>query len=168
MNVKKHIDGLLAILCDLFGMAQRDPFKGYLWPTQRLGIKWSLRITYLLQLGANFFNSMMLKKRTQSWSNSKLLRCFQGRRSTSSTATTARKNWPRGAQQPIPGWWFNNPFEKYESNWTSSPNRGEHKKIFETNTKIINRVNQLLSTPVSYVFSAMSPCHKPTATTGSF
>ena len=26
------------------------------------------------------------------------------------------------------------PFEKYESNWESSPNRGENKKIFETTT----------------------------------
>ena len=27
-----------------------------------------------------------------------------------------------------------NPFEKYQSNWKPSPNRGEHKKIFETTT----------------------------------
>ena len=28
-----------------------------------------------------------------------------------------------------------NPFEKYWSKWESSPNRGEHKKIFETTTQ---------------------------------
>ena len=28
-----------------------------------------------------------------------------------------------------------NPFEKYESNWKSSPNRGEHKKYLKTPPK---------------------------------
>ena len=54
---------------------------------QHLGIRWSLRITLLLQVGANFFNSMMPKGLKVG--QTKLLCCFQGRRSTSSTATTA-------------------------------------------------------------------------------
>ena len=35
-------------------------------------------------------------------------------------------------------WWLNNPFEKYSSNWESSPNRGENKiNIFETTTPFL-------------------------------
>ena len=48
---------------------------------------------------------------------------------TSSSKRSGIKN-----KQTLTSWWFPrfNPFEKYESNWTSSPrNRGEHKKIFQ-------------------------------------
>ena len=43
-----------------------------------------------------------------------------------------------------------NPFEKYQSNWKPSPNRGENKKIFETTTWItwvITPITRLI-TPV--------------------
>jgi len=48
--------------------------------------------------------------------------------------------------QLMVGWWFGflgtpyllvggfNPFEKYQSKWESSPNRGENKHTFETTT----------------------------------
>jgi len=32
----------------------------------------------------------------------------------------------------MPRWWWNHPFEKYESEWIISPGGGEHEKIFGT------------------------------------
>jgi len=47
---------------------------------------------------------------------------------TLSSASPTRKQAKQGPSKLVSGF---NPFEKYSSNWKSSPNRGEHKKYLK-------------------------------------